>query len=260
MNRTLLCLLAVVLWMMPLWARSAEAPKHEKQSDALSLPKDPVFKWQKSCTSNGLTLYWSKVEGSPVIAFRGEGIVEAPIEKVASIVIDTTRGTEWIDSLLESRVVHQISTAEFIEYDHMGTPFIMANRDFVSDVTLTADPQTRRFTVHYASVEDPLAPPFKKYVRGKMICEFKMVPMSMPDETYVEAEIHCDPKGGVPKWIVNLFQQGWPQTTFESLRKQVQKPDIQILPVVEDLLMKPPVKLVKTGKKKARSSQVAATN
>lgn len=209
--------------------------------------------WKKCSAAEGLSLYWSKIEGSQVIAFRGEGIVDAPIEKVASIIIDTTRSTEWIDSLVSSKVVREISPTEFIEYDHAGIPFpfdtLMADRDFVSHVTVTADPQAKRVVVTYKRAEDDLAPPLKKYVRGTMICEFKMVPMSLSDETYVEAEIHCDPKGGVPKWMVNFFQQGWPQTTFERLRKQAQKPDIRILPVVTALLEQPAIKLAKNKKK-----------
>jgi len=210
------------------------------------------FHWQKSCNTQGLTIYWSKVEGSQVIAFRGEGIVDAPLEKVASIIIDTTRGTEWIDSLVSSKVVKKISADEFIEYDHVGIPFpfdtLMSDRDFVSKVLLEADPQTRRMTVSYLPTEDEQAPVLKKYTRGIMTCVFKLVPMSLSEETYVEAEVHCDPKGGVPKWLVNFFQEGWPQTTFENLRRQAKKTDIQTLPVVEDLLQKHTVKLVKNSR------------
>lgn len=202
-----------------------------------------VIQWNKCSNSDGLTIYWSKVEGSPVIAFRGEGIVDAPLEKVASVIIDTTRGTEWISSLVESRVVRENSSTEFIEYDHVGIPFpftaVISDRDFVSQVNLEADPQTKRMTVKYDSMEEADVPPIKKYTRGIINCEFKLVPMSIPEETYVEAEVFTDPKGNIPKWLVNFFQQSWPQDTFEGLRKQVKKSDIKILPIVENLLQKP---------------------
>lgn len=222
------------------------------ESDLAASVKGPNYHWQKSCNTAGLTIYWSKVDGSQVIAFKGEGIVEAPVEKVASIIIDTTRATEWIDSLVASKVVRNISPTEFIEYDHVGIPFpfdtVMSDRDFVSHVYLSSYPLNQRITVSYMPTEDDQAPVLKKYTRGTMICVFKMVPMSIPDETYVEAEIHCDPKGAVPKWLVNFFQEGWPQTTFETLRKQAKKLDIQTLPVVENLLQKSTVKLAKKDK------------
>jgi hypothetical protein len=224
----------------------------QSEADLAATVKESNYHWQKSCNTAGLTIYWSKVDGSQVIAFKGEGIVEAPVEKVASIIIDTTRATEWIDSLVASKVVRNLSPTEFIEYDHVGIPFpfdtLMSDRDFVSHVFLSSDPLTQRITVSYMPTEDDQAPVLKKYTRGTMICVFKMVPMSMPDETYVEAEIHCDPKGAVPKWLVNFFQEGWPQTTFETLRKQAGKLDIKVLPVVENLLEKQTVKLARNGK------------
>jgi hypothetical protein len=198
-----------------------------------------IVQWHQCSNDNGLTTYWSNVAGSQVIAFRGEGIVNAPVEKVASIIIDYTKGTEWINSLLESKAVRMISDTEFIEYDHVGIPFpfntVISDRDFVSDVTIRFDKKNQRLTVSYKSTTDPAAPPLKKYTRGIIDCEFRMAPMSMPDQTYVEGRVFTDPKGGIPKWLVNFFQQSWPQDTFEGLRKQTRK-NIEILPVVTKLL------------------------
>jgi len=199
-----------------------------------------VVQWNKCSNDNGLTTYWSKLEGSQVIAFRGEGIVNAPMEKVASIIIDTTRGAEWINSLVESKVIRPISNTEFIEYDHVGIPFpfdsVISDRDFVSDVTIRFDPKTQWMTVSYKPTTDPSTPKLKKYARGIVDCEFKIARMSIQGQTYVEARVFTDPKGNIPKWLVNFFQQGWPQDTFEGLRKQSQKNNIETLPVVSQLL------------------------
>jgi hypothetical protein len=215
--------------------------------------KDTVYNWQKSCDTDGLAIYWSKVEGSEVIALKGAGIVDEPLDKVASVIVDTTRGTEWIDSLVSSKVIRNLNDTEFNEYDHVGIPFpfdtVISDRDFVSHVTLDCDPKTQRMTVSYIPTEDEMAPVLKKYTRGVMTCVFTLVPMSMPDQTYVEAEIHCDPKGGIAKWLVNFFQEGWPQTTFENLRREVKKPDIKVVPLVASLLQKPQVKLAKNKSK-----------
>jgi hypothetical protein len=205
--------------------------------------KESEFHWQESSETDGLTLYQSKVEGSEVIALKGEGIVNAPLEKVASVIVDYTRGTEWIDGLVASKLVRPLGPTEFVEYDHMGIPFpfsmFISDRDFISHVTVDYSPATQRLTVSYLPTEDGLAPVLKQYKRGVMTCVFKMVPMSMADQTYLEAEIHCDPKGGVPKWLVNFFQQDWPHTTFENLRREMKKPDIQVHPIVAQLLKKP---------------------
>ncbi|HTA77568.1 MAG TPA: START domain-containing protein [bacterium] len=199
-----------------------------------------VVQWNKCSNDNGLTIYWSKVDGSQVIAFRGEGIVNSPMEKVASVIVDASRGTEWINSLVSSKNIRTISNTEFIEYDHVGIPFpfdsLISDRDFVSDVNVRFDPKTKWMTVSYKPTTDSNAPVLKKYTRGIVDCEFKLTRMSFPDQTYVEARVFTDPKGNIPKWLVNFFQQGWPQDTFEGLRKQSAKSDIAVLPVVAQLL------------------------
>ncbi|HJT23937.1 MAG TPA: START domain-containing protein, partial [bacterium] len=210
MKKPLLALfLPAFLTAMGVWADTS-APT-SVVDPLLVVHKDSEYHWQKSCETDGLTIYWSRVQGSEVIAFKGNGIVDEPLDKVASVIVDTTRGTEWIDSLVSSKVVRNLNPTEFVEYDHVGIPFpfdtVMSDRDFVSHVTVDYDPDTRRLTVSYLPAEDELAPVLKKYTRGVMTCVFRMVPMSLPDQTYVDAEVHCDPRGGVPKWLVNFFQE-----------------------------------------------------
>jgi hypothetical protein len=233
----------LVLTFIPTFLQAEESEKViPSPTPAVSL-SDSVVKWNQCSDDNGLTTYWANVEGSQVIAFRGEGIVNAPIEKVASIIIDTTRGAEWINSLVLSKVVRNISDTEFIEYDHVGIPFpfdqVISDRDFVSDVNIKYDAKTGWMTVSYKPTTDPDAPTLKKYTRGIIDCEFKLVRMSFPNQTYVEARVFTDPKGSIPKWLVNFFQQGWPQDTFEGLRNQAKKTDINTLPVVAELMGKP---------------------
>ena len=61
--------------------------------------------------------------------------------------------------------------------------------------------------------------------------------MTMRDggaSTYVVGEIHLDPKGYLPKWVVNIFQKDWPINTFSALRKHVKKPDVTEHPALRE--------------------------
>jgi hypothetical protein len=100
--------------------------------------------------------------------------------------------------------------------------------------------------VSYLPTEDAKAPLDKRYVRGTITCVFKILPMSCADQTWVEAEVHCDPKGGLASWLINFFQEGWPKTTFERLRQQADKADIKVVPLIADLMKEKPIKLAKT--------------
>jgi hypothetical protein len=194
--------------------------------------------WEKIGDSDGIGVYRREVAGSPLIAFKGEGYVNASIVRVASVLVDSDRATEWIDSLTESKIIRQVSTTETVHYDHIGTPFVLKDRDFVSNCKLDFDPPHKKITLKIHAVSDPLAPP-TTYVRGELIhSSFALTSVDHGSRTFVVAEIHADPKGSVAHWIVNLFQKKWPHNTLTRLRAQVAKADIQEHPRLKTELAK----------------------
>ncbi len=241
------------LWAVTLqaWSQTpVPSPVPETQAvTELSAVPESAFHWRQTSDTDGIRLYSSEVPGTKIMALKGDGLIEAPMAKVANVIVDTTRGTEWIDSLVESKVLRNLGPFEFTEYDHMGIPFpfdqFISDRDFVSHVAVETDSLHQHVTVKYTPLIDPLAPVKKNYKRGVMTCTFSMYEIC-PDETYMEAEIHCDPKGGLAAWLVNWFQGGWPETTFESLRREVARPDINVIPFVVKLLELPDISEIQT--------------
>ena len=92
--------------------------------------------WTLVGNEHGIEIYRRDVPGSNVVAFKGQGTIEAPLWKVASILLDTKRAPEWADSLKESRVVRRLGPNTYIEYNHLGMPFILRDREFVSEVLI----------------------------------------------------------------------------------------------------------------------------
>ena len=179
-------------------------------------------------TSDGIKAEKKEVPGSAVLAFRGEGIVDAPLTKVATIIFDTKRAPEWIVDLEFSKIVKWLSPSEWVEYDHINTPpIIMKDRDFVSKVNLNIDAKAKSITFLYSNTTDPEAPE-TKFIRGDLMnTTFLLQSIENDQKTHVVGEIHCDPKGSVAKWIVNYFQSDWPIDTIRNLRKQAAKPDVK---------------------------------
>jgi hypothetical protein len=184
--------------------------------------------WEKIKDADGVVAYARNVPGSSVLAFKGEGLVDAPPVTVAWAFLDTERAPEWIADLVSSSVVRWLSPNQYIEYNHLHTPFVMKDRDFVSTVTLTMDRATRQFTIAYGATQDDVGAPRTDFVRGEIKnSRFVLTPVDGGRRTHLVAEVHCDPMGSVPKWIVNFFQRSWPIDTFYGLRRQVAKSDLK---------------------------------
>jgi hypothetical protein len=212
------------------------APTAWADAPATAPTQVPQPAWEKIGDDDGIAVYRREVPGSPIVAFKGEGIVSASILRVSSVIVDSSRATEWIDSLKEARILRQISETETIHYDHVGTPIVMKDRDFVSDCKLEFDPAQKTVSLKIHSVSDASAPK-TDYVRGELLhSSFVLTSIEHGTKTHVVAEIHVDLKGSVAKWIVNLFQKKWSYNTITSLRRQAAKPDIQDHPRLKEVL------------------------
>jgi len=192
--------------------------------------------WETLRHEDGIVVSRRVVPGSPFVAFRGEGDVDAPLLLVGSVLVEIDRDHEWIDSVAEARVLRQVNRTEYVTYSHVATPPTMSDRDFVMDVTLDAEPATKSLVVRMHSVNDPSAPK-TKYVRGDMQeSVFTLTSIDGGKRTHVVAEVHCDPKGNIASWIVNLFQKSWGYNTIHALRAQLTKKDIAVHPVLAAIL------------------------
>jgi hypothetical protein len=194
---------------------------------ALALAGTLAVSWTPIKTVDGIQISKGRVAGDPVLAFKGEGDVDAPLPVVATAIFDTTRATEWIDSLKECRLQRWLNDLEYVEYDHVGTPPLIADRDFVSIVKLGFDPKARTVDFTYRNAEDPSLPLIKKFVRGDLKSTTFHLTAVSPNRTHVVGEVHVDPRGLLPKWLVNWVQADWPELTFKGLRRQVAKPDVR---------------------------------
>jgi len=179
--------------------------------------------WEQVRVKDGIVVSRKEVAGSPFVAFRGEGDVDAGIQQVADVLVDVPHEKDWIDSIVEARVLKKLSQTEYVMYSHAATPAPMTDRDFVTNVTIGVDGAKKKLAIRMRSVEDDAAPT-TKYVRAELKDSwFVLTAIDGGKRTHVVAEIHCDPKGAIPGFIVNQFQKGWGYSTISSLRSQVKK-------------------------------------
>ena len=182
--------------------------------------------WDLVKHEQDLVIYATKVPGSDVVAFKGRGVIHQPVVKVAAVLLDGQHAREWVGHLEASQTVRRLSPTESMQYTHIGTPFVMKDRDVVVRITIDVLPEKRAVHVHDQSTAAPLAP-LTDYVRGEISASDFLLTALEPHTTMVlEATMHADPQGAVPKWIVNLFQKSWPGETFRAMQKRVERPDL----------------------------------
>ena len=209
---TIACVVAIVLLWLAAAFPAAQSPDREN--------------WTLSGNADGVAIYRQDVTGSAIVALKGEGVVNAPLWKIAAILLDTHRAPEWVDSLVESRLIRRLTPTSYVEYNHLHLPLTINDREFVSEVHIDVNPANRSVALVYDPINDPSVPTSRR-VRGQIVSgSFRARSLGPGRGTALTAEIHCDPKGAIPAWLVNVFQKSWPRKTFEGIRKQAAKPDI----------------------------------
>lgn len=188
--------------------------------------------WVLMREENGISSYKRIVPGSPLMAFRGEGVVDAPIARVMSVLFDADRVGEWIPRMLESRVLRWIEEpVEYIQYTHFDAPWPVADRVFLSHVTVQVEPQTQRTVIQYGDAKD--ATPSDRWIRGYNGGSYYILePVDEGRRTLIIGVGQADPKGSIPDWLINWIGSSWPYDTLVHLRSQVARDDIDELPVI----------------------------
>jgi hypothetical protein len=189
--------------------------------------------WENIRNEAGISVSRKAIPGSSFVALRGEGDVNGSLLAVADVLVDVAHEQEWIADIKEARVLRHVTDTEYILYSHLGTPPTLTDREFVADVKLTIDPSKQSLRIDMRSVDDPAAPS-TSYVRG-FLSESSFRLQANPDgkTTHVVAEIHADPKGNLPGWVVNFFQKNWGFRTLQSLRKQVASGRAPVHPLLQ---------------------------
>lgn len=190
-------------------------------------PKQAVLQrldWELIDDIDGIKTYKKESAQEDTVAVMGNGVIEAPLIRVASVLLDLDRSKEWMDDLKESRAVKVLNENERYVYNHVGTPFVLKDRDFFLLANLQIDSSQNQLILKMHSVESPLAPQ-TEYVRAQMkMGEFLL--KADNQKTVIQCSMDIDLGGNIPKWIVNSYQKQWARNTIQALRKQVTKPEV----------------------------------
>lgn len=185
--------------------------------------------WEQIADKEGVKVFRRSVAGSRLKSMRGVGIVDAPVRLVALVLLDDPRAPEWVDSLAESRVVRVLSPYEYIEYNHVAMPTFVRDREFITHVSLAVSRADATAYIRSAPSDDA-AIAHTKIIRGLLSGYYALQSIDGGKRTLLTIELHSDPAGLIPAWLVNLFQKDWARATIAGIRRQTKKADLKTPP------------------------------
>ena len=188
-------------------------------------PPDPQTgkgPWELVRSDLGITIHRRTIAGSKLHEFRGVGLIEAPIASVLAVLNDSVHRLEWMKEAVANTRIESPDPYTEIFYSRTGAPWPVADRDVVLRARTTMEPAARVVRIEITSQDHPAWPPQKGIVRMPFLRgHWYLWPEKNGAWTRAEYQIHADPGGMLPDWIINMVSKKIPHSAISEMQKQV---------------------------------------
>ncbi len=179
--------------------------------------------WKPVLDKEGIKIYSSFIPGSKVKAIKAECTFKANASQVAALILDVEAAPDWVYHTKSCALLKQVSPADLYYYSEVSLPWPLQNRDFVTHLMVSQNPQTKVVVIDGVVVKG-YTPEKKGIVRvTEAVGKWVITPLPA-EQLSISYNIHVDPAGNLPAWLVNLFALEGPYQIMKKLKSVSQQP------------------------------------
>ncbi|WP_169577566.1 START domain-containing protein [Sinimarinibacterium sp. CAU 1509] len=180
--------------------------------------------WRLDRNEDGIQVSSRLVEGSSVRAIRAEVDIKASFARTVALLLDASMRPRWDEICVEASVYAQVSDVEDLIYVHNALPWPVNDRDMVMRRTwaIAADGSSAQIR---ATAENGVLPKVAGRVRVDQADGVWTVVRTGESSVRVSTEIHVDPGGPVPAWLMNSLSVQGPYNALRNIRQLLESGD-----------------------------------
>ncbi len=181
--------------------------------------------WKLRSDKDGIKSYSRKTGDSKINAIKLEADFATSLSGIVTVIVDVSKYDEWIYNSKNTRLLKQVSPTELYYYAEIRFPWPTSNRDFVSHVTISQNPQSKTVTINATNVTgwEPIK---KNLVRiENSVGKWIITPVGK-NHVSVLYELQVDPGGDLPVLLINSFSSTGMVATFKNLRRRLERTDL----------------------------------
>jgi hypothetical protein len=177
--------------------------------------------WKTRVQEGGISVYTRKVEGAPILEFKSDVVVNAPLDKVIALFEDEKQTPSWYYQCIRMDLVEAASATDKIFYFVINLPWPVAKRDSVFRRVKTTDAATGAVTYEFSALPERL-PKVKGKIRVPYLKgAWRFTPKEGKTEVYFQQ--HSDAGGSLPPFLTNALVVDIPLNSLKSFRALVEK-------------------------------------
>ncbi len=166
-----------------------------------------------------IKVFTRTVGESPLKEFKGVTNIKADVNAFVALLKDPDVATEWMHNVVEFNVIESPSDTENVVYTVNHTPWPVTNRDAYIRSVMSANASgvvtsTIKAEPEFAELNDD-------YIRMPQILgawTFSPKEEGMVEVTY---QVHANPGGSLPDWLVNAIVVETPLETLSNLQEVI---------------------------------------
>ncbi|CAN5581729.1 START domain-containing protein [soil metagenome] len=177
---------------------------------------------QSDCTlktdKDGIKVYTCEVKNSKFKAVKSSFVLNSTLSEFGAAVMDIDHYCDWQYKTLSAKTLKKVSESEVVYYTEVAAPVLTDNRDFVIQLTMNQNPQSKVLIVDLISL-----PTYTAAKEGVIRVPFSKARYTVKALSagllHVDYYIEIDLGGNVPPWMVNMVAHEAPFKTFKDLQK-----------------------------------------
>lgn len=229
--KNLMSYLFIFIYIFSFSVSASEAEQKNKISKYFAKQE-----WKLIKEKDQVKIFSMEAEGVDVLAFRSVGVLNAPVDQVMELLRRVELSTKWMPRLQEKYVIRDVSDYEAVTYSINDLPWPFTDREMVLNNRLVVHKKTNNMVVEIFSVEDEKAKRRKKSIRAQVYLGQTWIKAINEKQTEVEVVILIDPKGKIPKWLVNLLQKNMPYKLLKGIEKNSSKSNFPVRDVYKKII------------------------
>jgi len=181
--------------------------------------------WQLRENQGGIPVYTRKVAGSPILEFKANVIIDAPLPKVIAYFEDEKQIRRWYYQCVLSKFIENNGPRQEIIYLILHMPWPVAPRDFVFSRTRSKDAANGLISYTLTALPNRL-PLVKGMIRVNSVESVWSFKSLSQGKTEMFFQQHTTSAGSVPASFVNADIADTPYYSLKNFRELLTGKDV----------------------------------
>ncbi len=173
-------------------------------------------------SERGITVSVRDEPGQALPTFRGQGVIEGDVLSVLAVVLDAEGAMEWAEGADEVILLREIDARSHLIYTHTDTPWPVSDRDMVLKRKIEVVRPGEEFRLDLACVNEG-KPKRDGIIRISDCSSYFVLRKVDATHTAIDYQVHVDPGGSLPKWLIAWASRKVPFDTLVNLEEHVRK-------------------------------------